>query len=161
MIAEALVKGLFVLQDGAPVPFLYNPSEIDDGRTVEYEELNPLGFSHSVLHYKHAKSDPVTFTMSVGSRLPYTSIQAPMSVEVFIGLLEDITCPVFKAGRMVSAPPEVVFVFGMYIKTGLIKNIKVSRKQFSPLLTIERADIAVTMQETVRVNRNRLNAFGY
>lgn len=161
MIAGALVKGLFVLGDGAPIPFLYNPAEIDDGRTVEYEELSPLGFSHTVHHYKHAKSDPITFTMSVSSRLPYTNVQVPMTVEAFIGLLEDLTCPVFKAGRMVSAPPEVVFIFGAYIKIGVIKGIKVARKQYSPLLTIERADISVTMQETVRTNRNRINAFGY
>ena len=161
MIPGALVKGLFVLTDGAPIPFLYNPAEIDDGRTVEYEELTPLGFSHSVLHYKHAKSDPITFTMSVGSRVPYTTVQVPMSVEAFIALLEDLTCPVFKAGRMVSAPPEVILIFGMFIKTGLVKGIKVSRKSFSPLLTIERADIAVTFQETVKINRNRINAFGY
>lgn len=51
--SKTKLKGVFILTDGAPVPFLYNPDELTEVRSVSYEKKNVIGMSHPRVHYKH------------------------------------------------------------------------------------------------------------
>ena len=156
MVIEPLLKGMFVLDDGIPIPFAYNPEEIDEDRSVTYGEKHPLGMSHPRYHYTYGNGRTQSWSMSASNRLRVAGIKVPFPLEVYIETLYDLTYPVWKAGEM-SAPPVVLFLFGGFVRRLKIKSIKVTGKKYSSVLLLEHVDIQITTFEVLVKGKERLN----
>lgn len=155
---EPKLKGIMILTDGLPVPFLYNPEEIEETRAVHYEEKNPLGGSHPRMQYMYGKGRTQTWTMSARDFLKIGNVKMPMPVELYIEMLYDLTYPIYQGGSMVYGPPEILFIFQFFIRWLKIVEIKVIRKKFTQWLTLKHALISITTFEVVDETKERANS---
>ena len=152
------VKGILILTDGIPVPFLYNPEEIEETRSVQYEEKTPLSMSHPRYHYEHGNGRPLTWTMSARDFMEHGSVKMPFPLEIYIEMLYDLTYPIHRGGMMIDGPPEVLFIFQFFFRWLKIKEIKVTRDKWDQWLTAKHADITLTTVEVVEYSKQRLNS---
>ena len=153
-----LLKGIFIIPDGSPIPFQYNPEEINQERSVNYVKKEPLGMSHPVYHYRNGGGDELSFTMRVRDTLSIGGMKIPFSVDLYAGLLLDLTYPIRKQGIMISSPPEILFIFGTLIKKCKIAKVSVVKKEFSDLLIPVYGDISITLFQVTNKNINRKNS---
>ena len=159
--AGSLIKGALIVPDGVPIIFLYNPDEIPEDRTVNYEKVDAVGFSDPVYHYKSGGGTTFSWTMSIrnfrrvalagGARLP-------VSVDLYIRMLKDLTFPIRKGGIMIDGPPTVLFAFGTMVKTCKIVSISVVRKKWNAFLIPTWAVATIECVEVRRKNQNRRNS---
>jgi hypothetical protein len=153
------LKGMFILTDGLPIPFLYNPVELPEERTVNYDKKEPIGYSHPIYHYKSGGGNSFDITLRVRNRMKFFGKTVPISVNLYCEALMDLTYPIRKLGVMISAPPIIIFSFGTMIKKVRIEKVNVVKKEFDALLNPVYADINVRMFEVVTKNQDRMNSF--
>ena len=142
-----------------PVPFLYNPNEISERRSVNYAKKPGLGMSHPVSQYVHGNDRELSFTMVVNNPWRWGGVSVPMPLEAYIESLYDLTYPIHRGGTMVAAPPTVIFAFGPLVRRVKVTSVEVARKQWNKLLILKRAEISLTLCEIVEESRNRLNSW--
>ena len=154
-----LIRGILILDDGLPVPFMYNPNEIGEKRSVQYEEKNALGYSHPRLHYRFGKGRDITWTMSVRDFMEVGGLKFPFLAEIFIESLYDLTYPIYEDGVMIEAPPTLYFVFGPFVRPMKIIDINTTMIKWDPILLLKHAEITLTTKEDVTETKQRINSF--
>jgi hypothetical protein len=155
----SLLKGVFVLPDGLPVVFQYNPEEISEKREVEYAIKQPMFFSHPVYHYQYGKGNEFSFKMVLRDHSRIGDLKIPMPIELQVESLQDLTYPIRKLGEMIDAPPKICFVFSAYVRMCKIKSIEVERKDFDKFLLARSATIKISLFEVVDECKNRKNSW--
>ena len=149
------------IPDGIPIFFNYNPTSLEQQRQVNYETTQPIGFSHPQYHYMGGgeSSHSIEFTVRNFRRIGQGGVRIPMSVDLYIALIKDLTLPLRRGGIMISEPPDILFVLGLYIKTCKITSISVSLKKWNKLMLEEYARISMTFVEVHTSSDDRLNSF--
>jgi len=157
-VVGPLVKGIFIVPDGAPIPFLYNPVEIGEDYSANYAKGGGLGRSHPHSNYSGGSDQPLQFTMTVRDPWNWNGVSSRMPLEPYINYLYDLCLPIHRGGQMVSAPPTVTFIFGQLVRNVRIQSVRVRRTKWSQYLELQRAEIDITMFEVVNISKNRVNS---
>jgi hypothetical protein len=149
------------IPDGIPIFFNYNPDELSQRRQVEYEKIQPIGFSHPQYHYKGGGESlhSIEFTVRNFRRIGPGGARIPMSVDLYTALLKDLTLPLRKGNIMISGPPVVLFVLGLYVKKCIITSVGVGVKKWNSIMVEEYARCSMNFAEVRTKNQNRLNSF--
>jgi len=153
------IKGVFILDDGVPIPFLYNPNEIRESRSVNWAKKNGLGMSHPRSQYTGGGDREITFTMVLNNPWDWGGTRIPMSLELYIGSLIDLTYPIHRGGVLEAGPPTITFAFGVDVRRVKIARVDVVKKHWTKYLVLRQAEVSLTLFEVVDESRNRINAF--
>jgi hypothetical protein len=159
MSIEALVKGIFIIDDGIPVPFLYNPREIKETVTVNYAMKKGLSSSHPHYHYVNAEGRAQTFTMTVFDHMYVGGARIPFPLIPYVETLIDLTYPIHEDGMMISDPPTILFVFQAFVRFLKLKKVDYTFKEYSKILSPTQAVISVEAFEVVDKSKQRFNSF--
>lgn len=152
------IKGLFILADGAPVPFLYNPNEVRESRTVEWAKKRGLGMSHPRSQYVGGNDREISFTMWLNLPTRWNSTTTFVPLEVYIESLFDLTRPVHRGGILVSAPPTVTLLLGTMVRPVKISSIEVTHRMWTKEMVLRMATVNVSLFTVVGVSVNRANS---
>ena len=152
-------KGLILLDDGLPIPFLYNPNEIEEGRSVQYAEKFPLARSHPRIHYQYGKGKKISWPMSARNKMRVGSIEFPYPLEVYIDQIYDLTYPIFDDSIMIAAPPTVLVLFGTFVRAMKFTEVNVTVKKWSNTLIMKYAELSINCIEITDQTRQRINSF--
>lgn len=152
------IKGLFLLDDGAPVPFLYNPDEVREGRTVEWAKKRGFGMSHPRSQYVGGNDREISFTMWLNDPFRWNGVATRVPLEPYIETFFDLTHPIHRGGILTSAPPTVTLILGATVRRVKIASLEVMHRQWNELLVLRKATIAITLFEVVDVSKNRVNS---
>lgn len=137
------LKGVFVLDDGVPVPFMYNPAEITETRKVNYKKTQPKAVSHPRLHYQYGEGFEQSWSMSVRNVMDIGGVRLPFNVDLYIATITDLTYPVFNDTMMTKAPPTVMMVFAEFVRFVKITEIVAVRKEYNQFLIPKAATVTI------------------
>ena len=156
----SIVKGVFVAdKESLPLVFQFNPSELREYRSVNYNKHEPLGFSHPIYHYKNGNGNEISFTMLVKRNWMVAGIYVPFPAETYANLLLDLTYPIRgKDGTLAAAPPKVKFVFGKYIRNVKVRSVELLKTEFTDKLGLKYAQISLELFEVVGHSHDRINS---
>ena len=158
MDTGALLKGVFIIDDGAPVPFLYNPKEIKETRVVNYVMKKGLSSSHPAYHYQNADGRKVTFTMTPFDHVYVGGTRIPTPLLAYVETLVDLTYPIHEDGMMIAEPPTVLFVFQAFVRFLKLQKVDYTYKEYDRLLSPTQAVISVEAFEVVDKSKQRFNS---
>jgi hypothetical protein len=158
MAKQALLKGVFILDDGIPVPFQYNPEEIEETLSVPYAKKDPIGVSHSVHHYKGGGETKISWTMHISDQLKIGTTTLPFPVELYVKMVQDLCYPIYDGGIKLSDPPEILFVFQAFFKFIKLESVSVTRRWFDDILSLKKADLKIDCFEVVSGTKQRVNS---
>ena len=144
MATKSVLKGLLVSDDFKfpPIPFIFNPSEIDDEKSTEYAELNVLGHNNPKLHFKYGGMKTISFQIHMNDE-----ILGIGSLELYVVAIRSLQTPSRGLGILERAPSPITLIYGPYVVKGVISNTKVKRQRFTEFLLLKEVTIDFTMKE--------------
>ena len=155
-------KGLLIPDDGVPIPFQYNPTEIDDQKSNLYASKTIPGQAHPVKQFIAGGERKISFDMTVSRSIPYTNTHVPGIAEAYVASVRDLMYPVVKDGKLIAGPALFLMVFGAYFLWGRFESINVKRKEFDSMLNLELATLSCSFFEVpiYKASKTRLNYIG-
>lgn len=157
-MANALVKGVFLIDDGIPVPFLYNPKEIKETVVTNYSVKKGLGSSHPHYHYQNGDGRKLSFTMVVFDHMDVAGKRIPFPLIPYVETVIDLTYPIHEDGLMIAEPPTVLFVFQAFIRFLKLQKVDYVLKEFNNILSSTQASISIEAFEVVDKSKQRFNS---
>ena len=153
------IKGTFILTDGLPVPFLYNPNEVRESRSVEWAKKRGFGMSHPRSQYVGGNNRQISFEMWMNNPFRWNGITTEMPLEAYIEAFFDLTRPIHRGGILVSGPPTVLLVLGTMVRRVKIASVTVTRRMWSKELRLRMATLSLELFQVVDRSMNRMNSF--
>jgi len=156
------VKGMFILLDGLPIIFFYNPDKVTESRSVKYAEINPLNVSHPVYHYVSGGETNISFTLLIKSNVKIGGpAYARIPVELVLESYKDLTYPKFLMNKMVAGPPRMKLILGTMVRDVIIKDINIQREVWDRLLLLRVSKIDITLAEILPKATSTMNRLNY
>lgn len=135
-------------QKGGRFHFQYNPESVKDSKGVEYDEANPLGYSHPQLQFTHGQARVVSFTLVLDVFKRTMSNELPPAVEEQVKFLRSLEYPRKGSGSIHRSPPRVCLTIGRLVVYGVVRKAEPSYQTWDQSLNLIRATMDMEIQET-------------
>lgn len=135
-----------IIMDGSTKEFKkfqFNPVPIDEDINIDFTEIKSPGLSHPLFQYICGNADTITFDIELddaGEHFGYTGD--------FINFMYRFRPP--KNNKRFKPPPPVILSYGSYVRTGIITNMPITRRDFdAKTLKVTKALIRVSIKSLV------------
>jgi len=147
--------------------FQYNPTELQDKRTVTYSTINTPGAFVPNRQYTQGGDRTVTFSVDLDGLMEgpfpidtdergcitpelnkYRAFVNPQTNDWQIAF-DSTFANLYDKKTPFTAPPKALFIFGDIALSCVVTDVTITEKLFDPKLGLLRAKVSVTLIETV------------
>lgn len=127
---------------GRALRFQYNPELFQDNISVEYREIKSPGISYPMYQYVGGEARSIDFTLYLDNRENNSGIN---KVRETINFLNSFL-PVGNRGKQFTAPPQLIFGFGWFVKPCILVAMPTRYTAFDRSLQPLRAEVDISLK---------------